>query len=188
VVIDAGRHAAGLALSVTCDDPAATHAPLAAREAASLAMAQELAAYYAAHLSIDQPGPASFAVTLLVAPPEQGTLLVVDDNADWIALVQRYLAGTRYQVVGCRSPEQASSLAEKLQPSAILLDVMMQNVDGWQVLSELRHEPGTSQVPVIICTILPVEGMALSLGASAYLQKPVGQQQLLAALEKLTHR
>ncbi len=66
----------------------------------------------------------------------------------------------------------------------ILLDVMMQHVDGWQVLSDLRQEPTTSHIPVIICTILPVEGMALSLGANAFLQKPVSQQQFLHALDE----
>ena len=71
-----------------------------------------------------------------------------------------------------------------MQPAVILLDVMMHNVDGWQLLSELRHEPATSSIPVIVCTILPVEGMALSLGANAFLQKPVTQQQLLKALDQ----
>ena len=72
----------------------------------------------------------------------------------------------------------------KLQPSLIILDVMMHNVDGWQVLSELRHDPATSHIPVVVCTVLPLEEMALALGANAFLQKPVSQQQFLHVLDR----
>jgi CheY-like chemotaxis protein len=104
-------------------------------------MAQALAAFYRARLTFGQPGAAGLEVTLIVAAPEQSTLLVIDDNADWIALVQRYLADNSFLVVGCSASELAAGLAEKLQPSMIHLDVMMHNVDGWQVLGELRNEP-----------------------------------------------
>lgn len=89
----------------------------------------------------------------------------------------------RYQVIGTNEPENAHSLAEKVQPAVILLDVMMQNVDGWQVLSELRQDAQTAQIPIIVCTILPVAELALSLGASAFLQKPVTQQQFLQVFD-----
>jgi CheY-like chemotaxis protein len=47
------------------------------------------------------------------------------------------------------------------------VDVMMPNVDGWQIISELRNGPATSQVPIVICSILPLESLALSLGFAA---------------------
>jgi len=111
-------------------------------------------------------------------------VLVIDDNADWLVLLQRYAAGSHYQVVGTRDPATARSLVEKVQPAVIFLDVMMQGIDGWQILSELRHEPVTSRLPIIICTILPVEDLALSLGATAFLHKPVTQDQFLQILDQ----
>ena len=87
---------------------------------------------------------AGFGITLTLPAPKQLPVLVVDDNADWIELLKRYAAGSRYQIVGTREPASARSLAEKVQPAVILLDVMMHNVDGWQLLSELRHEPATA--------------------------------------------
>ena len=75
-------------------------------------------------------------------------------------------------------------MAGKVQPSLIFLDVMMHNVDGWQVLSELHHDPATSHIPVVVCTVLPLEEMALALGANAFLQKPVSQQQFLRVLDR----
>ena len=112
------------------------------------------------------------------------SVLVIDDNADWLELVERYASGSRYRIVGIREPAAAPGLVEKLQPALILLDVMMQNVDGWQVLTELLQKPGTSHIPIILCTILPLEEMAISLGATAFLQKPVSQQQFLELLDK----
>ena len=58
--------------------------------------------------------------------------------------------------------------------------------DGWKVLGRLRQHPDTSQIPVIVCTILPQEDLAFSLGASAYLRKPLKRADFLAALDRVT--
>ena len=175
---------AAIRLHITGSDRSALQAPFSAREQESFAATQELASFYGAVLDFAPQENASFAVTVSLPAPVQASVLVIDDNADWLELVQRYASGSRYQIVGTREPATARTLVEKVQPAVILLDVMMQHVDGWQVLSDLRQEPTTSHIPVIICTILPVEGMALSLGANAFLQKPVSQQQFLHALDE----
>jgi CheY-like chemotaxis protein len=113
------------------------------------------------------------------------TLLVIDDNRDFIQLVERFLTGTRYKTAAERDPHQALASAERLQAELILLDVMMPNVDGWEVLGRLRRNPPTAEIPVIICSILPQEDLALSLGASGFLRKPLTQAALLAALDPL---
>jgi CheY-like chemotaxis protein len=184
VVMTASRRDEEIAVAVTCSDLLAAQAPLPDKELARLLTAQEQAAFYDARLEIADPAQAGLSVTLLLPAPEQAIVLVVDDNADWLELVQRYAAGSPYQVVTTRSPESACDSAGKLQPSLIVVDVMMHNVDGWQVLSELRHDPATSHIPVIVCTVLPLEEMALALGANAFLQKPVSQQQFLQALDR----
>jgi CheY-like chemotaxis protein len=183
VVMTAARRDDEIAIAVTCR---ATAAPLALgdKDRAALMTAQEQAVFYAAALDIAEPAPAPFVVTLRLAAPAQSLVLVIDDNADWLELVQRYAAGTRYQIVTTGAPETAGDSAGKLQPALILLDVMMHNVDGWQVLSELRHDPATAQIPVVVCTILPLAEMALALGADAFLQKPVSQQALLQMLDR----
>ncbi len=184
VVIVAARQGAILEFRMTC---AASHPgapPFAAKEIASLEMARNLAVFYDAHLSLPPAGEASFAVTLTLPAIEQIPVLVIDDNADWLALLQRYATDSRYQVVGTRDPTGAHSLAEQLQPAVILLDVMMHHVDGWQILSDLRHAPATHLIPIVICTILPVEELALALGANAFLQKPITQYQFLRTLDE----
>lgn len=117
-----------------------------------------------------------------VGPPH--TLLVVDDNQGLIDLFTRYLAGHGWQVVGANSCAEARRLLSELRPSAIALDVMMPEEDGWEMLLSLKRSPATRQVPVIVCSVLRQPQLAQSLGAAAYLPKPVTQQALLEVLAR----
>jgi CheY-like chemotaxis protein len=76
-------------------------------------------------------------------------------------------------------------LAGEKHPDAITLDVMMPNVDGWQVLRGLANAPATANIPVIICSVLKEPELAFSLGARAYLKKPVDRLELVATLARL---
>jgi CheY-like chemotaxis protein len=125
----------------------------------------------------------TFAATLTLPVLERFPVLVIDDNADTLQLLQRYASGTRYRLVGVRDPEQALSLAEQLAPQIIVLDVMMPQVDGWEVLGWLQQHPLTGHIPIVVCTILAQEELALSLGASVFVRKPVSRQTFLAALD-----
>jgi CheY-like chemotaxis protein len=113
----------------------------------------------------------------------QFKILVVDDNADAIRLVEKYLASGIYTVAGVQDPEQVLAELEKEAPALILMDVMLPNVDGWMLLSQIRRKPALSKLPVIISTILPQEDLSISLGADGFLRKPYTQQELLSVLE-----
>lgn len=183
ITLSAKREQRDIAVSVISnarDEPS----PLTASELAGLHTAEKLAIFYHAHLVVSQAAKTDIVATLTLPQLAQVQVLVVDDNSDWIVLQQRYVAGTRYQVVGTSDSLQAARIAAQMQPALILLDVMIQRVDGWQILSELRHDPATAAIPVIICTVLPVADLALFLGADAFLQKPVNQARLLAALDR----
>lgn len=126
----------------------------------------------------------SLAVSILLPIAAQVPVMVIDDNADTLRLFERYLSGSRYRFVGVREPEQALALVEKSTPRIILLDIMLPNIDGWDALGRLREHPRTQHVPIIVCTILPQEQLALMLGAAAFLRKPVSREQLLAVLDQ----
>lgn len=100
-------------------------------------------------------------------------VLVIEDCLDTIRLLERYVADTRYCLVSTNDPQQAISMVESSAPRVILIDVMMPRVDGWTLLQRLRNHPLTANIPVVICSILRQEELALSLGASAYLRKPM---------------
>ena len=120
---------------------------------------------------------------LAIPALEQLVVLAIDDNADALQLFRRYTSNTRYRLVGTQDPQQALSLAQKLSAQVIVLDVMMPQVDGWELLALLRQHPHTSHIPIVACTILAQEEMALSLGASGFVHKPITRQAFLAALD-----
>ncbi|MCL5996276.1 MAG: response regulator [Chloroflexi bacterium] len=122
------------------------------------------------------------AITLPIA--DQLPVLVIDDNADTLRLLQRYLSGTHYRFVGVRDPDQALAVAETLAPPLIVLDVMMPGVDDWELLGRLREHPRTRFARIIVCTILPHEQLALTLGAAGFLRKPISREVLLGALDR----
>ncbi|MDI7275734.1 MAG: response regulator [Anaerolineae bacterium] len=111
-------------------------------------------------------------------------VLVVDDNAAIIKLFQRYLAGTRYRVIGAESGARALELVEQIKPAAITVDVMMPAQDGWDTLQALRARPELQDVPLIVCSILDEPQLALSLGADDFMRKPVQQATLLQTLNR----
>ncbi len=158
---------------------------LGAEDSDNLAMARQLVALSGGSLELASQARAEalFAATLVLPAAQQLGVLVIDDNVDALQLCERYLEGTRYSFVGARDPEQALALARDLVPKAIVLDVMLPGMDGWDVLGRLREHPATRKVPVIVSTILPHGQLALTLGAAAFLRKPVSREALLEALD-----
>jgi CheY-like chemotaxis protein/transcriptional regulator with XRE-family HTH domain len=150
---------------------------------ASLDIAQRLTELCGGRLAVSADELA-FNATLILPALEQLPVLAIDDNASTLQLLQRYTTGTRYRLIGTRAPEKALGLAEKFSPQVIVLDVMMPCSDGWEILGRLRQHPLTNHVPVVVCTILAQEELAFSLGASAFLCKPVTRQEFLAVLDQ----
>ena len=161
--------------------------PISEGQEASLDMARRLAELCGGRLTI-AAGNQAFSATLSLPALGQLPVLAVDDNAGTLSLLQRYTAGTRYRLIGTQDPEQALSLAEEVSPQVIVLDVMMPHVDGWEILGRLRQHPLTSHIPIVVCTILPEEELAFSLGASGFVRKPVARQAFLTALDRQIER
>ena len=111
-------------------------------------------------------------------------IMVIDDNPEAIDIVCKYL-GEDYAVVGLLGGEAAVEKAKQIKPMAITLDIMMPKKDGWQVLRELKHDPDTQDIPVIIMSIVDDHWMGFSLGAAEYIVKPVEKDVLLRKLKTL---
>jgi CheY-like chemotaxis protein len=129
-----------------------------------------------------------FKVILTLRTQAWVTVLVVDDSLDTVQLLRRYVAGTRYRLICARQPDKILERVETLLPQMIVLDVMMPGVDGWEVLSRLKQNPHTTDIPVLVCTILPQAELAHYLGASAFLSKPISRQAFLAVLDAQMER
>jgi len=129
-------------------------------------------------------GVTSHGAVVMLPAGEQPVVVVVDDNRDALRLFQCYLAGSRYAFVGTPDPKEAVELAVRSEPRAIVVDVMLPEVGGWELLARLREHPKLRGVPIVVCTILPQEPLALALGAAAFLRKPVSRTELLAVLDE----
>jgi len=186
VRIEAQAHRWGDCLSIRAVRRRASPSIPAGVPLGDLQVARQLAALSGGSLELtaDDLGEEPFTARLALPAVEQVLVLTVDDNADTLQLFQRYLAGSRYRFIGVRDPKQVLEAIEHQMPQIIVLDVMLPGIDGWELLGRLRAHPTTRDVPIIVCTILPQEPLALSLGAAAFLSKPVSQEALLTALDR----
>lgn len=149
----------------------------------SLEMAQRLANLSGGRL-VFLDNESDFNARFVLPAVEQLPVLVIDDNRATLRLLRRYATSTRYRVIGVRDPETVMDVVKEIRPQIIVLDVMMPNIDGWEVLGRLRQHPLTSDTPIVVCTILAQEALASSLGASAFVRKPVTRSTFLAALDR----
>ncbi len=161
------------------DGNAATHM----REGVALTVAHSLLAAQNGHLRLDETAQ-QWSAEIVLPAAQTPTILIIDDNRGLIELFQRYLAGHRVVVVGAESGDAALALLQQLTPQAIVLDVMMPHQDGWEVLQRLRAAPALAAMPILVCSVLREHDLALTLGASDTLVKPVTQPALLDALRR----
>jgi CheY-like chemotaxis protein len=129
--------------------------------------------------------PASQRIVTLHIASHGPTVLVVDDNEGLVELLGRYLSDHACRVTAALSGQEGLRLAQELVPDAIILDVMMPEMDGWEFLQRLRARPETADIPIIICSVFNDPELAYSLGASLYLPKPVSRDRILSALHQL---
>ncbi len=114
-------------------------------------------------------------------------ILVIDDDPDAVYLLQENLNPQEYHVTGARDGKTGLQLARQQQPHAILLDIMMPGADGWQVLHDLKDNPATSHIPVILLTIVDKKALGFKLGAAAYLLKPLDPAAVRETLNQVTY-
>ncbi len=119
------------------------------------------------------------------ASAENGDLplvLVIDDEPSAVDLMERMLNASGYLVATARDGQEGLRLARDAKPVAIVLDINMPEMSGWEVLENLTADPATRDIPVFIVTINDDRQRGLELGASEYLLKPVKREKLLNLL------
>jgi len=112
------------------------------------------------------------------------TVLAVDDDQAVHDLIGQTLSRQGYKVLHARDGREAIEIARRERPAVITLDVLMPQVDGWSVLSELKADPDLHDIPVILATILDDRSLGLSLGATDFLTKPLDRGRLSALVAR----
>ena len=121
-------------------------------------------------------------------PPAAGQaepiVLVVEDDDGVRNVIRRFLLREGVLVLTARDGEECLTLARKVRPSAITLDVVMPRMNGWTTLRELRADPALANIPVVLLTVEDNRDRGFALGASDYLVKPIDPRRLVQVLTK----
>ena len=121
-----------------------------------------------------------------VGPSEaaKDVVLVIDDDPSQLELMCRFLEREGFAARVAKTGPQGLALARSLQPRAILLDVMMPGMDGWSVLTTLKADPELVKIPVVMVTFVGERGLATSLGAADFVQKPVNWERFRQVMDR----
>ncbi|MFQ5701234.1 MAG: response regulator [Acidobacteriota bacterium] len=117
-----------------------------------------------------------------IGPDNRPIVLVAEDEQDNLYIMKNYINRLGYRVIFARDGNEVLEKARTHEPIAITLDLVLPKKDGWEVLSELKSDPQTHDIPVIIASVLDNEERALCLGAFRCLVKPITEMDLADVL------
>jgi signal transduction histidine kinase/DNA-binding response OmpR family regulator len=117
--------------------------------------------------------------------PAGPTVVVIEDDPRSAELVELHLRAAGLRTVVAPSGEQGLDLVRTEDPVAVVLDIHLPGMNGWEVLAALKGDPETADVPVVVVSVEPERGRGFALGATEYLVKPVSGEHLLAAVTRL---
>ncbi len=115
----------------------------------------------------------------------QSKILVVDDHAQAIRIIELYLSETNIQTIGINDPTQVLHMAQSLHPNAVLLDVMMPAMDGWEILQNLKIGSGNASHTCHCLFRLGPAGSGQHFGCRFFIKKPINKADLLKELVRL---
>jgi CheY-like chemotaxis protein len=130
-------------------------------------------------------GPADLDVPTGEPATAGHTVLIVDDDRASLDLLSVYLDDLPVDVVRANDGVEALAAVQRAQPDAVVLDIRLPGVDGWEVLTRLRAASATANLPIVVVSVVDERSRGLALGASEYLTKPVQRADFLAALHRV---
>ncbi|ACH39503.1 sensor histidine kinase response receiver, HAMP domain-containing [Citrifermentans bemidjiense Bem] len=130
-------------------------------------------------------GNASFPAERAQAPMQGRSVLVVDDDPEAVSLIASHLSQAGFETLTALNGADALRLARAKKPFAITLDIMMPDMDGWEVMRELKDQRETADIPVVIVSLSDDRATGIALGAVGVIAKPVSREQLIETFTKL---
>jgi signal transduction histidine kinase/DNA-binding response OmpR family regulator len=150
--------------------------------------------------TVSLPGVAALpAPAPIVAPRElavgeaqsvrgRAPVLLIEDDPSAVRLLREYLEPNGYTVHAASTGHEGLALARELRPAAVILDVLLPGVDGWEILRQIKADAALSSLPVIIVTVVDEREVGLALGAADYIVKPIRRDALLDSLDRHVRR
>ena len=116
------------------------------------------------------------------AAGSHGTVLVVDDDPEYLEIMDRVLRKEDFSPIMTSDPTSALQLARTVKPSIIMLDVLMPDIDGWELVETMKNDPVTADIPVIMVSIMDDPKSTKPNLADSFISKPVDSAKLRKAL------
>jgi two-component system response regulator VicR len=122
-------------------------------------------------------------------PSDQKRVVCIEDEPEMIDLVRLILGRKGFSVIGANGGIEGLETVRRLRPDLILLDLMMPDMDGWEVYQQVKADPALREIPVVVVTakaqsIDKVLGLHIA-KVDDYITKPFGPQELLESVEKI---
>jgi DNA-binding response OmpR family regulator len=114
------------------------------------------------------------------------TILVVEDTRTEAEIIAGTLRKAGFHTIAVASSEDAKAKIDQQKPDAIVLDVVLPGISGFEFCRELKDDPGTAHIPVVLCTTKNTEMdkfWGMKQGASSFLSKPINEEELLQAVK-----
>jgi signal transduction histidine kinase/CheY-like chemotaxis protein len=115
-------------------------------------------------------------------------VLVVEDDPAAAELLTRQLAAAGYRTHVVKTGLEALAKARELQPAAITLDIMLPELDGWEVMTRLKSDEVTSAIPIVVVSVIDNPELGLALGAIDYFVKPIDAKEMVRRLNRFNFR
>jgi signal transduction histidine kinase/CheY-like chemotaxis protein len=128
------------------------------------------------------PRAFSGSITAAAVDLSRPLVLVVEDDPASAELLSRQLVGAGFRTENARNGVEAMAMAKERKPVAITLDIMLPGIDGWEVMTRLKRDEATSDIPVIIVSVVDDPDLGKALGALDYFVKPVNAKELVKRL------
>ncbi|MDB4946080.1 MAG: luxQ4 [Labilithrix sp.] len=120
--------------------------------------------------------------------PARTPVLVLEDDRKTLFLYERYLSRSGFQVLPARTTEEARAVLRRTKPAAIVFDVMLEGETTWQLVEEIKKNPDTADIPLMVVTVVDRSEKARAVGADEFWLKPVDGERLIRKLADLARR
>ena len=134
----------------------------------------------AAPVSVPPPAPDAAP-----ASSDRPLVAIVEDDRRSLDLLSLYVADAGAEVVTAEDGRTGLELVRRLHPAAVVLDIRLPELDGWDLLALLKADPATAPIPVVVVSMIDERGKGFALGAAEYLVKPAGRDEVRAALARV---
>ena len=141
------------------------------------------------HLPVRPPVPEEHPpAPIKVEDMSRPLVLVVEDDPAAAELLTRQLDGAGFRTHVARTGTDAIAMARELRPAAITLDILLPELDGWEVMTRLKQDQATSDIPVVVVSVIDNPELGIALGAMDYFVKPIDGKELVKRLSRFNFK